>query len=134
MTLQQAKVLALKVLKQVMEEKLDHNNVQLAQVGHFSAPPSTQSRTPSRRRSGRIGTGHTVDPRIRSHLSLGRPGKGLLDLATRRAAGVHCPDPGGPSDGGIDSGCGGSGGGGRGSDVELLGGTLVQQLAPPHSL
>lgn len=32
MTLQQAKVLALKVLKQVMEEKLDHNNVQLAQV------------------------------------------------------------------------------------------------------
>lgn len=35
MTLQQAKVLALKVLKQVMEEKLDHNNVQLAQVGHF---------------------------------------------------------------------------------------------------
>ncbi|GAA5959369.1 hypothetical protein JCM8115_000090 [Rhodotorula mucilaginosa] len=32
MTLQQAKILALKVLKQVMEEKLDHNNVQLAQV------------------------------------------------------------------------------------------------------
>ncbi|KAJ8294160.1 putative proteasome subunit alpha type-5 [Rhodotorula toruloides] len=32
MTLAQAKVLALKVLKQVMEEKLDHNNVQLAQV------------------------------------------------------------------------------------------------------
>ncbi|CEQ39502.1 SPOSA6832_01027, partial [Sporobolomyces salmonicolor] len=32
MTLQQAKVLALKVLKQVMEEKLDHNNVQVAQV------------------------------------------------------------------------------------------------------
>lgn len=32
MTLQAAKVLALKVLKQVMEEKLDHNNVQLAQV------------------------------------------------------------------------------------------------------
>lgn len=39
MTLQQAKVLALKVLKQVMEEKLDHNNVQLAQVGLTSAPP-----------------------------------------------------------------------------------------------
>lgn len=32
MTLEQAQVLALKVLKQVMEEKLDHNNVQLAQV------------------------------------------------------------------------------------------------------
>lgn len=32
MTLAEAQVLALKVLKQVMEEKLDHNNVQLAQV------------------------------------------------------------------------------------------------------
>ncbi|KAI5480610.1 20S proteasome subunit alpha 5 [Pseudohyphozyma bogoriensis] len=32
MTLKDAQVLALKVLKQVMEEKLDHNNVQLAQV------------------------------------------------------------------------------------------------------
>jgi len=32
MTLEEAQVLALKVLKQVMEEKLDHNNVQLAQV------------------------------------------------------------------------------------------------------
>lgn len=38
MTLQQAKVLALKVLKQVMEEKLDHNNVQLAQVRPSSLP------------------------------------------------------------------------------------------------
>lgn len=32
MTLEEAQVLSLKVLKQVMEEKLDHNNVQLAQV------------------------------------------------------------------------------------------------------
>ena len=32
MTLEQAKVLALKVLKQVMEDTLDANNVQLAQV------------------------------------------------------------------------------------------------------
>lgn len=32
MSLEEAQVLALKVLKQVMEEKLDHNNVQLAQV------------------------------------------------------------------------------------------------------
>lgn len=32
MSLEDAQVLALKVLKQVMEEKLDHNNVQLAQV------------------------------------------------------------------------------------------------------
>jgi 20S proteasome subunit alpha 5 len=32
MTLQEAKVLTLRVLKQVMEEKLDHHNVQLAQV------------------------------------------------------------------------------------------------------
>ncbi len=32
MTLQEAHSLALKVLKQVMEEKLDENNVQLAQV------------------------------------------------------------------------------------------------------
>ncbi|KAG0654063.1 proteasome component pup2 [Rhodotorula mucilaginosa] len=54
MTLQQAKILALKVLKQVMEEKLDHNNVQLAQVGHASSPRSTQSHAPSRRVSGRV--------------------------------------------------------------------------------
>lgn len=33
MSLEEAQTLALKVLKQVMEEKLDHNNVQLAQVG-----------------------------------------------------------------------------------------------------
>jgi hypothetical protein len=33
MTLQEAHSLSLKVLKQVMEEKLDENNVQLAQVG-----------------------------------------------------------------------------------------------------
>ncbi|KAK0447470.1 proteasome subunit alpha type 5 [Desarmillaria tabescens] len=32
MTLQEARTLTLKVLKQVMEEKLDHHNVQLAQV------------------------------------------------------------------------------------------------------
>lgn len=32
MTLAEAHTLALKVLKQVMEEKLDENNVQLAQV------------------------------------------------------------------------------------------------------
>lgn len=33
MTLQEAQTLVLRVLKQVMEEKLDHHNVQLAQVG-----------------------------------------------------------------------------------------------------
>lgn len=32
MTLQEAHTLTLRVLKQVMEEKLDHHNVQLAQV------------------------------------------------------------------------------------------------------
>jgi 20S proteasome subunit alpha 5 len=32
MNLREAQVLALRVLKQVMEEKLDHHNVQLAQV------------------------------------------------------------------------------------------------------
>lgn len=32
MTLQEAQILTLRVLKQVMEEKLDHHNVQLAQV------------------------------------------------------------------------------------------------------
>ena len=32
MTLQEARVLTLRVLKQVMEEKLDQHNVQLAQV------------------------------------------------------------------------------------------------------
>ncbi|THV06435.1 proteasome subunit alpha type 5 [Dendrothele bispora CBS 962.96] len=32
MTLQEAQILTLRVLKQVMEEKLDHNNVQVAQV------------------------------------------------------------------------------------------------------
>ena len=34
MTLQEAQILVLRVLKQVMEEKLDHHNVQLAQVRH----------------------------------------------------------------------------------------------------
>lgn len=42
MTLAEAQVLALKVLKQVMEEKLDHNNVQLAQV-RFSLPSPSLS-------------------------------------------------------------------------------------------
>lgn len=37
MTLEEAAGLALKVLKQVMEEKLDENNVQLARV---SCPPT----------------------------------------------------------------------------------------------
>jgi 20S proteasome subunit alpha 5 len=37
MTLEEAASLALKVLKQVMEEKLDENNVQLAQVSTTSA-------------------------------------------------------------------------------------------------
>jgi hypothetical protein len=32
MTLRDAQILTLRVLKQVMEEKLDHHNVQLAQV------------------------------------------------------------------------------------------------------
>ena len=32
MTLKEAQTLTLRVLKQVMEEKLDHHNVQLAQV------------------------------------------------------------------------------------------------------
>lgn len=41
MTLEEAQVLSLKVLKQVMEEKLDHNNVQLAQV----CPRSTRSKS-----------------------------------------------------------------------------------------
>jgi hypothetical protein len=36
MTLLEAHKLALKVLKQVMEEKLDENNVQLAQVSQSS--------------------------------------------------------------------------------------------------
>jgi 20S proteasome subunit alpha 5 len=33
MSLREAQVLVLRVLKQVMEEKLDQHNVQLAQVG-----------------------------------------------------------------------------------------------------
>lgn len=41
MTLQEAQVLTLRVLKQVMEEKLDHHNVQLAQV----RVPKTFART-----------------------------------------------------------------------------------------
>lgn len=40
MTLEEAKVLALKILKQVMEEKLDDNNVELSQV-----VPSAKSKT-----------------------------------------------------------------------------------------
>lgn len=40
MTLAQAEDLALKVLKEVMEEKLDHNNVQLCTVSFIlSRPP-----------------------------------------------------------------------------------------------
>jgi hypothetical protein len=34
MSLREAQILTLRVLKQVMEETLDHHNVQLAQVGH----------------------------------------------------------------------------------------------------
>jgi 20S proteasome subunit alpha 5 len=40
LTLEEAQVLALKILKQVMEEKLDDNNVELAQV-----VPSAKSKT-----------------------------------------------------------------------------------------
>lgn len=39
MTLVQAEDLALKVLKEVMEEKLDHNNVQLCTVSFSLDPP-----------------------------------------------------------------------------------------------
>jgi 20S proteasome subunit alpha 5 len=35
MTLKEAHILTLRVLKQVMEEKLDHHNVQLAQVRQY---------------------------------------------------------------------------------------------------
>jgi hypothetical protein len=42
MTLQEAHSLSLKVLKQVMEEKLDENNVQLAQVGGRRLHPRTR--------------------------------------------------------------------------------------------
>lgn len=35
MTLKEAQILTLRVLKQVMEEKLDQHNVQLAQVNSF---------------------------------------------------------------------------------------------------
>lgn len=35
MTLREAQILTLRVLKQVMEEKLDQHNVQLAQVKYF---------------------------------------------------------------------------------------------------
>jgi len=37
LTLQDAQILALRVLKQVMEEKLDHHNVQVAQVWRYPA-------------------------------------------------------------------------------------------------
>jgi hypothetical protein len=42
MTLAEAQTLALKVLKQVMEEKLDENNVQLAQVSAPSRYPFSE--------------------------------------------------------------------------------------------
>jgi hypothetical protein len=38
MTLLEAQVLTLRVLKQVMEEKLDHRNVQMAQVCFIDRP------------------------------------------------------------------------------------------------
>jgi 20S proteasome subunit alpha 5 len=43
MTLLEAHKLALKVLKQVMEEKLDENNVQLAQVSQITIQMWMQS-------------------------------------------------------------------------------------------
>jgi hypothetical protein len=42
MTLQEAQILTLRVLKQVMEEKLDQHNVQVAQV-RWRGPPSFAS-------------------------------------------------------------------------------------------
>lgn len=39
MTLDEAHRLALKILKEVMEEKVDENNIQLAQVRAKVAPP-----------------------------------------------------------------------------------------------
>lgn len=42
MTLLEAHKLALKVLKQVMEEKLDENNVQLAQVSRANTGVKTE--------------------------------------------------------------------------------------------
>jgi len=44
MTLLDAQILTLRVLKQVMEEKLDHHNVQLAQVGLYSLTPPVSGR------------------------------------------------------------------------------------------
>jgi hypothetical protein len=44
MTLREAQVLVLRVLKQVMEEKLDQHNVQLAQVCNNQKSTSIQSR------------------------------------------------------------------------------------------
>jgi 20S proteasome subunit alpha 5 len=44
MTLREAQVLVLKVLKQVMEEKLDQHNVQLAQVRNTQQLTSIPSR------------------------------------------------------------------------------------------
>ena len=46
MTLREAHILALKVLKQVMEEKLDENNVQLAQVSVAPAFQPNMARKP----------------------------------------------------------------------------------------
>lgn len=43
MTLKEAEILCLRVLKQVMEEKLDQNNVQLATVTPRTAKDGRQS-------------------------------------------------------------------------------------------
>lgn len=43
MTLKEAEILCLRVLKQVMEEKLDENNVQLATVTPRTAKDGRQS-------------------------------------------------------------------------------------------
>lgn len=42
MTLAEAQKLTLRVLKQVMEEKLDQHNVQLAQVWLYPVPPTSR--------------------------------------------------------------------------------------------
>ena len=92
MSLEEAQTLALKVLKQVMEEKLDHNNVQLAQVRPFFKICMRRKRADNGRHAGLAGEG------VRDHERGGAQGRHcarrgvserILSATSERASAVY---------------------------------------------
>ena len=95
MTLEEARILTLRVLKQVMEEKLDHHNVQLAQVRRPIPFHSIPSRTRPALFLFRPPSSSSL-PSIRSELIarfliLGHT-RGLRDTGRGQAEGGHRRD------------------------------------------